>query len=145
MRPWICKRILFGGIYSLLWKVFIFVNPTHKINKAKIVYLGCLTRVRFVLSCFSDVNFFGFGCAHSDGKLLFFLYGKFLSTHKSIEMIVCCTIWGNIWFLQFCGQNSDEGQLDVCRARGNVHFINTMDGWEAKLSEAIKDDTLVSF
>ncbi|KAK9913889.1 hypothetical protein M0R45_037693 [Rubus argutus] len=43
----------------------------------------------------------------------------------------------------FCGQNSDEGQLDFCQARGNVHFINTMDGWEAKLSEAIKDDTLV--
>ncbi|XP_024176912.1 thioredoxin H9 isoform X2 [Rosa chinensis] len=53
------------------------------------------------------------------------------------QMGACCSS------CMFCGHNGDEGQHDVHEAGGNVHFIKTMDGWEAKLSEAIEEDKLV--
>ncbi|XP_050385105.1 thioredoxin H9-like [Argentina anserina] len=43
----------------------------------------------------------------------------------------------------FCGDNSDKDLHDVRGAGGNVHFIRTMDRWEAMLSDAIKEDKLV--
>ncbi|ONI24862.1 hypothetical protein PRUPE_2G266300 [Prunus persica] len=41
------------------------------------------------------------------------------------------------------GHNSDEIHFEGCLASGNVHLIKTMESWEAKLSEAVKDGKIV--
>ena len=49
-------------------------------------------------------------------------------------------------FLQCSGHNIDEVHQEGHHlAGGNVHLIKTMDSWEEKLSEAIKDGKIVSF